>query len=218
MTGGDSFPSSAGCAVVEAMVATIDANAALLSEIDGAIGDGDHGINMRKGFLLAREALPAGADLSTGLEILGDALLTKIGGAMGPLYGTFFVDMADACAGAERIDAAVFGHMLAAGHDSIVDLGGASVGDKTLLDTLAPAVAAYQAALDEGASFDAALRAMVRGAEQGKESTRDLVARVGRASRLGERSRGALDAGATSSWLLLAAMADSMGELLRQEG
>jgi len=218
MTGGDSFPSSAGCAVVEAMVATIDANAALLSEIDGAIGDGDHGINMRKGFLLAREALPAGADLSTGLEILGDALLTKIGGAMGPLYGTFFVDMADACAGAERIDAAVFGQMLAAGRDAIVDLGGASVGDKTLLDTLAPAVAAYQAALDEGASFDAALRAMVRGAEQGKESTRDLVARVGRASRLGERSRGALDAGATSSWLLLAAMADSMGELLRQEG
>ena len=81
-------------------MATIDDNAAMLSEIDGAIGDGDHGINMRKGFLMARDELPEQVDLSIGLTTLGDALLTRIGGAMGPLYGSFFVEMGEACAGA----------------------------------------------------------------------------------------------------------------------
>ena len=129
---------------------------------------------------------------------------------MGPLYGSFFAEMGAACADVDRIDAATVGRMLSAGREVVEDLGEARVGDKTLLDTLVPASDAYQAALAGGASFAAALAAMAQAAEQGKESTRDLVARVGRASRLGERSRGVLDAGATSCWLLLTAMADSM--------
>jgi dihydroxyacetone kinase-like protein len=212
-----SFSASQGRVIIDALVATIDKNAAMLSEIDGAIGDGDHGINMRKGFLMARDELPEQVDLSTGLATLGDALLTRIGGAMGPLYGSLFVEMGGACAGLVHIDAATVGRMLAAGRAVVEDLGEAHVGDKTLLDTLVPASEAYQRSLDAGAPFAEALAAMAEAAERGKESTRDLVARVGRASRLGERSRGVLDAGATSCWLLLTALADSLSGLLAQE-
>jgi dihydroxyacetone kinase-like protein len=213
-----SFAANQGRVVIDALVATIDDHAAMLSEIDGAIGDGDHGINMRKGFLMARDELPAQVDLSTGLTTLGDALLTRIGGAMGPLYGSFFVEMGEACRGLERIDGETFGRMLAAGRAVVEDLGEAHVGDKTLLDTLVPASEAYQRSLDAGDPFADALAAMAEAAERGKESTRDLVARVGRASRLGERSRGVLDAGATSCWLMLSAMAGAIQGLLAAEG
>jgi len=209
----EGFPAARGREVIEALVSTIDEHATELSEIDGAIGDGDHGVNMRKGFLLAREQLPDEVDLSNGLTILGEVLLTRIGGAMGPLYGSFFTEMGATCAHLERIDAPVFGAMLAAGRSVVEDLGEASVGDKTLLDALVPATVAYEASLASGATFSAALLAMAEAAERGKESTRELVARVGRASRLGERSRGVLDAGATSCWLLLRAMARVMTEL-----
>jgi dihydroxyacetone kinase-like protein len=214
MSAARSFAASEGRPVLDALVATIDEHAELLSQIDGAIGDGDHGVNMRKGFLLARDELPEHVDLSAGLSILGDALLTRIGGAMGPLYGSLFTEMGEACRGLERIDAETFGRMLAAGRAVVEELGEARVGDKTLLDTLVPASDAYRAALDTGASFAEALTAMAEAAEAGKESTRDLVARVGRASRLGERSRGVLDAGATSCWLLLSAMAGAIQGLL----
>jgi dihydroxyacetone kinase len=108
--------------------------------------------------------------------------------------------------------------MLAAGRAVVEDVGEAHVGDKTMLDTLVPAGEAYQASLAAGASFAEALSAMAEAAERGMESTRELVARVGRASRLGERSRGTLDAGATSCWLLLTALAASMSGLLAAEG
>jgi dihydroxyacetone kinase-like protein len=217
-TPAEAFPASQGRVVLDALIRAIDENAAMLSEIDGAIGDGDHGINMRKGFLLARDEMREQVDLSVGLTTLGEALLTKIGGAMGPLYGSFFTQMGDACAGLERIDAATFARMLSAGREVVEDLGEAKVGDKTLLDTLVPASDAFKAAVDGGSSFSEALAAMAGAAERGKESTRDLVARVGRASRLGERSRGVLDAGATSCWLLLDAMATSMQAMLAKRG
>jgi dihydroxyacetone kinase-like protein len=214
MSSAQSFAASEGRFVLDALIDTIDEHAELLSEIDGAIGDGDHGVNMRKGFLLARELLPPRIDLSAGLTTLGDALLTRIGGAMGPLYGSLLTEMGEACRGSERIDGETFGRMLAAGRMVVEDLGEARVGDKTLLDALVPAGDAFRAALDTGATFADALAAMAEAAEAGKESTRDLVARVGRASRLGERSRGVLDAGATSCWLILTAMANSMQALL----
>jgi len=218
MSSAASFAAGQGRVVIDALVATIDENAAMLSEIDGAIGDGDHGINMRKGFLIVRDELARDADLSAGLTLVGETLMTRIGGAMGPLYGSFFIEMGGACAGLERIDAATVGRMLAAGRAVVEDLGEAHVGDKTLLDTLVPASEAYRRSLDASAPFAEALAAMAEAAERGKESTRDLVARVGRASRLGERSRGVLDAGATSCWLLLTALATSMSALLTQEG
>ena len=129
---------------------------------------------------------------------------------MGPLYGTFFMEMAQACRGKAEIDAGVFGQMLSAAYAGVVDVGNAKVGDKTMVDTLAPAQAAYLASLARGLSFREALQAMSQAAEQGKESTRELVAKLGRASRLGERSRGVLDAGATSCFLVLSSFASSL--------
>ena len=169
---------------------------------------------MSKGFRLVRDELDGEIELSAGLTLIGDTLMTRIGGAMGPLYGSFFSEMGDACEGLERIDAATFGSMLDAGREAVQDIGEAQVGDKTLLDTLVPATEAYHASIAAGDSFVEALAALCKAAESGKDSTRDLVAKVGRASRLGERSRGVLDAGATSCWLLLAAMATSMRQLL----
>ena len=211
----ESFASSAGAAVVDDLVRTIRDNAASLSDIDGAIGDGDHGINMSKGFTLCAERL-AGTeyDLAIGLSALGTVLLTEIGGAMGPLYGTFFREMAKPAKGQERIDGALFQAMLQRATDAVVALGGAHLGDKTLLDTLAPALEALKAALSAGKSFADALAAMGEAAERGKESTRDMVAKIGRASRLGERSRGVLDAGAASCALILHSLDRSIVQLL----
>ena len=198
--------------VILDMVAAIVREQAFLGEIDGAIGDGDHGINMSKGFRLAGEKLKADPDvtLSHGFATLGDTLLSDIGGSMGPLYGTFFTEMADALGDSERIDAERFAAMLHAGCATVVDLGGAKVGDKTLVDVLAPAEAAFDEALRQGGSFADCLAAMRQAAATGLESTRDMVARIGRASRLGERSRGTLDAGAASCNLLLATLADGL--------
>ena len=197
-------------ALVTDLVQAITAARAYLSEIDGAIGDGDHGINMSKGFSAAGEKLVPAQPLRTGLEVLGDTLLEDVGGSMGPLYGQFFSTMAGALGDRAELDAATFSSMLAAGQGAIEELGSAKVGDKTLLDTLVPARAALDAARAEGRSFAECLDRMVRAAQEGRDSTRDLVARVGRASRLGERSRGVLDAGATSCCIILETMARSL--------
>jgi dihydroxyacetone kinase phosphoprotein-dependent L subunit len=201
--------------VVTALVAVMNANRAYLSEIDGAIGDGDHGVNMSKGFTAAGERLAAAPAprLSAALAALGETLVDGVGGSMGPLYGNFFLAMAEALGERELLDAAVFQDMLDAGLAAIQEIGSAKVGDKTLLDALVPARDAFAAATRAGKPFAAALDEMTAAAEQGRDSTRDLVARVGRASRLGERSRGALDAGATSCALILASMAKSLRAL-----
>jgi dihydroxyacetone kinase-like protein len=202
---------SDGPQILQALIESIQENRAYLSELDGAIGDGDHGINMSKGFGLAGEQLgAAGYDLSVGLETLGTTLMMEIGGAMGPLYGSLFMAMAAECQGQEQVDAALFGPMLEAARRAVSDLGSASVGDKTLMDTLVPATEAYNAAIAAGGTFRNALDQMAKAAEAGKDSTRDLVARIGRASRLGERSRGHLDAGATSCWLILRTLAEAI--------
>jgi dihydroxyacetone kinase-like protein len=214
----ESFLNTEGGVVVGAVIRTIQAHAAALSEIDGAIGDGDHGINMNKGFSMAGERL-AGRQfgLSEGCAEIGSVLIGEIGGAMGTLYGTFFREMARASKGHETIDAPVFDSMLEKAAGGVFALGNARIGDKTLVDTLAPALDAFRAEVKAGGSFAQALSAMTAGAERGKESTRDLVARVGRSSRLGERSRGVLDAGAVSCWLILKSMAESMRGLLDKD-
>ncbi len=194
--------------VVLDMAAAIQREQGMLGELDGAIGDGDHGINMAKGFRLAAAKLAKldGFTLQHGFEVLGDTLLSDIGGSMGPLYGTFFTDMAGSLGDAAQIDAPAFAAMLHAGVAAVADLGGAKPGDKSLMDVLAPADAAFAAAPDLGAG----LRAMRQAAADGLEATRGMVARIGRASRLGERSRGVLDAGAASCNLLLATLADGL--------
>jgi dihydroxyacetone kinase phosphoprotein-dependent L subunit len=197
----------AGGVVLELAVAIGD-NRAWLSEIDGAIGDGDHGINMNKGFSRAATALgPATEGLAASFTLLGNTLLDGIGGSMGPLYGTFFLDMAATLEGAETLDAAGCSRMLHAGMAGVMELGGAKRGDKTMLDALAPAVEAFDAATQNGEGFAEALDAMGAAAERGRDATRGMVAKLGRAARLGERSRGALDAGAASCCLILQTMA-----------
>lgn len=199
--------------VVEELAEVIVANKAWLSEIDGKIGDGDHGINMAKGFGRAAERIN-GQDmtLDAALAVLSDVLMSEIGGSMGPLYGLMFEDMAAALQGQEDIDAEVFSAMLNGGLEGVRGVGSAQVGDKTLMDTLVPAVAAFDAARGEG--FAAALAAMAVAAEQGRDSTIDLVAKIGRASRLGERSRGVLDAGATSCCMILTVLAQGLSRRL----
>jgi dihydroxyacetone kinase-like protein len=193
--------------IVADMAAVIVEHAAYLSEIDGAIGDGDHGINMSKGFRRAVERLgPNPPDLTQGFATLGETLLDEIGGSTGPLYGSFFLDMATSLKGRANIDRNSFGEMLHAGVAAVIDLGGAKSGDKTLVDVLAPAMAAYDAAAAKDKSFRACLEALDGASEAGLESTRDMVARIGRASRLGERSRGTLDAGAASCRMLLGSL------------
>jgi dihydroxyacetone kinase-like protein len=211
------FLNNEGTILVYNLIKTIQDNALYLSEIDGAIGDGDHGINMNKGFTMCKDRLiDKQIDLSTALNILGEVLLNEIGGAMGPLYGMFFFGMSNACNNKKQIDSIVFKDMLesAISELSEIDLSKAKIGDKTMMDTLIPAVEAYKTTINHGKSFIEALEKMKIAAEKGKESTKELIAKVGRASRLGERSRGFLDVGAVSSWLILKSMADSIIQIL----
>jgi phosphoenolpyruvate---glycerone phosphotransferase subunit DhaL len=207
------FPNSQGRRVVLAQAETIIANKAYLSEVDGKIGDGDHGINMAKGFSLIKNRLgEKEVSLSEGLGLIGKTLMTEIGGSMGPLYGTFFIQMSLKSKDKPETDARLFGEMLKAARAGLEDMGGAKVGDKTLMDAVVPAEEAYQAAVDAGATLQEALKNMADAAEKGKDSTVDLVAKIGRSARLGERSRGVLDAGATSAALILQTFARELSK------
>jgi len=212
----DSVSLDDGGAIARDLVAAIVRDAARLSELDGAIGDGDHGINMSKGFRLADARLGDTApDLAQGLDIIGDTLLNEIGGSMGPIYGTFFGEMGLHLGKTGRIDRSSFASALHAATDAVQKLGGAAPGDKTLIDVLVPALAAYDNAAKRDDSFVACLDAMDVAAGDGLEATRDMIAKVGRAARLGERSRGTLDPGAASCRLLLATLADGLRKRLQ---
>ncbi len=182
-----------------------------LTEIDGATGDGDHGINMGKGFRMVIERLD-GRDttLAEAFRVISDTLLDEIGGSMGPLYGSFFLEAGDVLRDRDTIDADGFGRAIRAGEDAVADLGEAKPGDKTLIDVLVPAREAFETAVTRQASFADALAAMKEAAANGLEATRDLVAKRGRASRLGERSRGSLDAGAASANIIIRTLADGL--------
>ena len=192
----------------------IHQNEKYLSELDGAAGDGDHGVNMNKGFSLAKERIQTNMSFSEGLNILRKVLMEEIGGSMGPIYGTLFTKIYRTIKRENIITAELF---LSALHNAVtgfMDLGGAKVGDKTLLDTLCPATEAFKKALENGNSFTECLTAMSVAAIKGKESTKLMVAKVGRASRLGERSRGHIDAGAASCCVILTSMADAIQEVM----
>ncbi len=200
-----------GRPILLAMVKAIQENKQYLGDVDGLIGDGDHGMNMNKGFTLYEEQLGDGeTTFSDGLFDLGTVLLNKIGGSMGPIYGTIFMEMSDAENDEDEITLEAFGQMLQAGLEGLYGIVDARPGDKTLVDTLYPACQAIQEAAQRGDDFAAALDDMKQKAEAGKESTKDMVAKYGRSARLGERSRGVLDAGATSCCLILQAMADGI--------
>lgn len=203
--------------IVKKIVETIHENSKLLSEIDGETGDGDHGINMNKGFLMAGERINDTDSFSNALKVLSRTLVMDIGGSMGPIYGTMFSKLSKSLKLENHITSTHFLNGLKNAKDGLMDLAGAKPGDKTLIDTIAPAYSKYKEAYDNGCSFTECLECMKIGAEQGKESTRDMVAKIGRAARLGERSKGHLDAGATSCYLILSSMADEMKKYIKEE-
>jgi dihydroxyacetone kinase-like protein len=184
-------------------------NKDLLTELDSAIGDADHGINMDRGMnaVLAALADEAPTTPATLLKLVGMTLVSKVGGASGPLYGTAFLRMSAAAGEDAALDDRRFAAVLRAGLDGVVARGKAEPGDKTMCDALAPAVKALDAALDAGQPLGEALPEAVREAELGRAATIPMVARKGRASYLGERSAGHADPGATSVALLVAAAA-----------
>jgi phosphoenolpyruvate---glycerone phosphotransferase subunit DhaL len=183
-----------------------------LTDLDSAIGDADHGSNMARGMAAVVAMLDAEAPATPAavLKRTGMTLISKVGGASGPLYGTAFLRMAAAAGDDESVDPPVFAAMLRAGLDGVVSRGKAEPGDKTMIDALTPAVDALDAALADGQPLGEALPAAVRAAEQGRAATVPLIARKGRASYLGERSAGHQDPGATSMTLLIAAAATAL--------
>ena len=210
------FKNSTSGVIVDNLITTIQNNRDYLSEIDGKIGDGDHGINMNKGFAMCREKLTGKSySFSEGLKILSETLMDDIGGSMGPLYGVFFEEISLSI-NEENISAEIFAEVLNNSIKAIKDIGGANPGDKTLLDTLVPAYEAFENAHIKGSNFYDSLDKMKKGAYKGWQSTEDMVAKIGRASRLGERSRGVLDAGATSCYLIMDSMADSIQKILSE--
>jgi len=196
--------------ITRSIIEAIHENAAYLSEIDGATGDGDHGVNMNKGFLLAGTRIDEDMGFSESLLVLGDTLVMDIGGSMGPIYGTLFSALGEDLEPADEIDAPLFARALDDATQALMDLAGARLGDKTLVDTIHPAATSFRTAVDERKTFKECLSAMSCGAERGKEGTKQMQARIGRAARLGERSIGFLDAGATSCCIILQAMSRAM--------
>jgi phosphoenolpyruvate---glycerone phosphotransferase subunit DhaL len=185
-----------------------------LTALDAAIGDADHGANMHRGMTAVVDALDTAPadDPAALLKQTGMTLVKSVGGASGPLYGTLFLRMAPATGGATTLDAETFAKALRAGLEGVVARGKAELGDKTMVDALAPALDALDTALGGGESLAAALRAASAAADAGRDATIPLVAHKGRASYLGERSAGHQDPGATSTALLVAAAAGALAE------
>ena len=184
-----------------------------LTRLDTAIGDADHGTNMDRGMRAGVERMDAlsGDDISAALKSVGMALVSKVGGAAGPLYGTMFLQMANAAGDASELDLPGWTQMLEAGLKGVQMRGKAEPGDKTMVDALTPAVEALKRAQQDGTELRAALEQSAQAGRDGMEETVPMVARKGRASYLGERSAGHQDPGATSSYLLLQAAVDTLG-------
>ncbi|MFC4053924.1 dihydroxyacetone kinase subunit DhaL [Actinomadura syzygii] len=191
----------------------VTADAGRLSRLDADIGDGDHGHNLDRGFRAAVGALPGG-DVPPGKVLIaaGRAIVSKTGGASGPLYGTALRRAGKALGDAGEVDAAALGAALRAALDGVRELGKAERGDKTMVDALGPAADAYDAALADGSDLAGCVRAAAGAAATGAEETVPMQARKGRASYLGARSVGHLDPGAASTALILGALADVTGE------
>ena len=197
--------------MIRAFAATVAEQKEYLTELDSAIGDADHGINMDRGMKAVITKIDAQEPTDVGalLKTVGMTLVSTVGGAGGPLYGTLFLQMGTASAGKETLEAPDWAAALDAAVTGVQARGKAVLEDKTMVDALIPARDAYRQALEEGASFADALRRSTAAAEDGMKATVPLVSRKGRASYLGERSAGHQDPGATSSWLLLKTIADT---------
>jgi phosphoenolpyruvate---glycerone phosphotransferase subunit DhaL len=186
-------------------------NRVYLTDLDSAIGDADHGINMDRGFNAVRDKFPTMAtmDISTQLRTVGSTLVSTVGGAGGPLYGTAYLRAAGVAAGKQELTSADVVAMLEAFLGGIVARGKAQPGEKTMVDALTPATTAAKQALDEHATLAQITSRAAAAAEEGMKATIPMLATKGRASYLGERSIGHQDPGATSSWLILRSLAET---------
>ena len=195
------------------MVDVIHENKGYLTDLDAAIGDADHGINMDRGFQKVLEKLPGleGKDVGTVLKTVGMTLVSNVGGAGGPLYGTAFMQAGAAVAGKHEIEAGDLLAVMDAALKGVMMRGRSKAGEKTMIDAIAPAVAAMREALENGASTQEILEQATAAAEQGMKDTIPMQALKGRASYLGERSIGHQDPGATSLFLLIRTMAETAG-------
>ncbi|MBE1501375.1 dihydroxyacetone kinase-like protein [Amycolatopsis lexingtonensis] len=198
-------------AAVRAAAAVVAEHRVELIDLDRAIGDGDHGENMNRGFAAVVAALDAGAPDTPGgvLKLVATTLISKVGGAAGPLYGTAFLRASAKLGTATDLDVPALLEALRAGLEGVQARGKAVCGDATMVDALIPAVSAAEKAAEEGGDIAAVLTAAADAADRGAESTVDLVPRKGRASYLGERAVGHMDPGARSSALLLRAFAEA---------
>jgi dihydroxyacetone kinase-like protein len=188
-------------------------NKAYLTDLDAAIGDADHGINLERGFnaVAAELEKSASPDIGGILKTVAMTLIKTVGGASGPLYGTLFLRAAGVCAGKDDLAPTDIIALFSAGVEGVVQRGKAALNDKTMVDALTPAVTAMKTACDAGADLSAILHQGAAAAQSGMQRTIEMRARKGRASYLGERSIGHQDPGATSSFLLLKAAADIWG-------
>lgn len=196
---------------VRSFADVIAENKEYLTQLDSAIGDADHGINMNRGMqavLGKLEGIPNG-DIGNLWKTVGMTLVSTVGGAGGPLYGTLFLQFGTAAAGKAELEPADWALALEKGVEGVQMRGKAEPGDKTMVDALMPARDAFRQAVEEGEPFPSALQRSATAAEDGMKATIPWVARKGRASYLGERSAGHQDPGATSSYLLLKTAADS---------
>jgi dihydroxyacetone kinase-like protein len=204
------FSVTQAVAWVRSTAAVIEEHAAALTKLDSAIGDGDHGANMNRGFKAAVQRLDGleAEDFGTMFKAVGMALIGKVGGASGPLYGSLFLGMGKELGDTGEVADERLAAALRAGYDSVVARGKAQLEDKTMLDAWHPALEALDAALAEGKELGPALDDAVSAAEAGMKATIPMIARKGRASYLGERSRDHQDPGATSTHLILRTLAD----------
>jgi dihydroxyacetone kinase-like protein len=194
---------------LQSIAAVMEENKKYLTELDAAIGDADHGINMDRGFKKVMTQLPGAADSDIGsiLKTTGMALISSVGGAGGPLYGTLFMRAGMASAGKHELNDKDLLELLEAAVDGVIQRGKAKLGDKTMVDALVPAAEAFKQFVEAGGNDTLeGLQKAVDAAEQGMIDTIPLVARKGRASYLGERSAGHQDPGATSSYMILKAL------------
>ena len=191
--------------IIRAIAARIESEKDCLTQLDNEIGDGDHGINMARGFKAVAEKLPelSGGDAGAILKGVGMQLVSNVGGASGPLYGTAFMKAGNVLTGKNEIGAQDFAQALAAAIGGVAMRGKSAEGEKTMLDALCPAYKALEEKLAAGADLKAAMGAAVEAAQKGTEYTKTIVATKGRASYLGERSLGHQDPGATSSLYML---------------
>lgn len=197
---------------LQAIATVIEQHKDELTELDAAIGDADHGINLDRGFKKVMQQLPTVSDKDIGsiLKQVSMTLISSIGGASGPLYGTLFLKASATVAGKEELSDHDVVTLLHQGVDGIIQRGRAQRGDKTMLDTWLPALEALKSAIEAGDSLADAMQQAVTAAEQGMKDTVPMLAKKGRASYLGKRSIGHQDPGATSSYLMLRCLSASL--------